>query len=94
MALKPVGYEIVNLGGGARPITMLGFIRLMETMCQQPAKIHMLPAHRADVRETWANVQKAKQLFGWRPEIDVEEGVRRLVVWHRNTERLVQQVVL
>jgi nucleoside-diphosphate-sugar epimerase len=42
------------------------------------------PMHPADVPATWANVEKAKRLLGWTPQISLEEGLRRTVEWFRS----------
>lgn len=93
LAVKPVGYEVINLGGGVRPMSIVAFIRVLETFARKTAKIRLLPVQKADVSETWANIGKAKRLLDWKPEIDVEEGVRRLVAWHRSNDGLVRQIV-
>ena len=40
----------------------------------------------ADMRTNWADVSRAGALLGWKPQIDLREGVRRLVEWY-NAER-------
>jgi UDP-glucose 4-epimerase len=38
------------------------------------------------MRSNWADVSKAGELLGWKPQVDLREGVRRLVEWY-NAER-------
>lgn len=85
LALKPVGYEVVNLGGH-ESISINKLISLFETAIQKKAIIEYLPMDKADMLASWADVSKAGELLGWKPQIDLEEGVRRLVAWY-NAER-------
>ena len=48
----------------------------------KPAQIEYRPMHPADVPATWADVSKAARLLDWRPEVSVEEGLRRSVEWY------------
>jgi nucleoside-diphosphate-sugar epimerase len=79
--LKPLGYEIINLGSD-RPIVLNDAIRTVEACTGARARIESRPRHPADVDATWASIDKAKQLLGWEPAIDFPEGVRRLVEWY------------
>jgi len=85
LALKPVGYEVVNLGGH-ESISINKLISLFETATKKKAIIEYLPMDKADMLASWADVSKAGALLGWKPQIDLEEGVRRLVAWY-NAER-------
>ncbi len=82
LAAKPLGYEIVNLGGGNNPLTLHAVIALLERQIGRRAVVAGKPPHAADVHETWADIAKAGRLFGWKPEVSPEEGFRRTVAWH------------
>lgn len=86
LALQPVGCEIFNLGGGRRPVTMLEFIRLIEQALGKTALIDRQPFHQADMLETAAVIEKARDRLGWSPEIDLAEGVQRTVRWYLENE--------
>lgn len=81
-ALKDVGYEIINLGGGKNPITITTMIEMMEERLGKKAVIDQKPFHKADMMETWADITKAGRLLGWEPKISFDEGIRRTVEWH------------
>ena len=80
-ALKPVGYEIINLGSD-NPVVLADVITMMEDCLEKKAKIEYAPMHAADVLATWANVDKAENLLGWKAQMSIEEGVRRTVDWY------------
>jgi nucleoside-diphosphate-sugar epimerase len=85
LGLKPVGYEIINLGGH-ETITINDLIHMLEELIGKKAHIQRLPANPADMLASWADVDKAKSLLGWEPRVSLLQGVARLVEWY-NTER-------
>jgi nucleoside-diphosphate-sugar epimerase len=81
-ALRPLGFEVVNLGGH-EIITINELIRMMEARLGRKADVRYGPAHPADVAANWANVEKAGRLLGWEPRVGLSEGVARLVEWYQ-----------
>lgn len=92
-ALKPLGYEIINLGGD-RPVSLKWIIETLEQLLGKPAVWHTQPMHPADVKATWADITKARTLLGWEPQISVEEGLRRSVQWYLTNRDWAKEVVL
>jgi len=85
LALKPIGYEIINLGGH-EVITINDLIALTEELVGKKATIEQRPWHPADIRRNQADVSKARNLLGWEPQISLREGMQNLVDWY-NQER-------
>lgn len=81
LALKPVGFETINLGGH-EVITINHLISMLEERIGKKAHITYEPFHLADVRTNQADVTKAGSILGWQPRVDLEEGVTRLVDWY------------
>lgn len=79
-SLKPLDYQIINLGGD-HPVKLNYVISLIENALGKKAKIKYLPRHPADVLATWAEIIKAKKLLSWQPEVSIEEGIKRTVDW-------------
>jgi len=90
-ALKPLGYEIVNLGGH-EVITMNGLIEMLEEIIGKQARIERHPANLADMLTNWADVGKARRLLGWQPQVGLREGVQRLVDWYRAERSWAKEV--
>jgi len=80
-ALKPLGYEIINLGGH-EVISMNALIALLEERIGRSAVIERHPPNPADMLTSWADVSKARRLLGWQPTVGLKEGVARLVDWY------------
>ncbi|HRX53446.1 MAG TPA: GDP-mannose 4,6-dehydratase [Verrucomicrobiales bacterium] len=91
-ALRPVGYEIVNLGGGREPTNMLELIRLMEDRLGRKAVIDFQPTNNADMRDTQADPSKAQSLWGWEARVGLEEGLDRTIAWYRENADLVRDL--
>ncbi|HEX2991275.1 MAG TPA: SDR family NAD(P)-dependent oxidoreductase [Anaerolineales bacterium] len=85
LALKPVGFEIVNLGGH-EVITINNLIKLVEDVVGKKAIVQYGPPDPADMRSNWADVSKAGALLGWEPQFDMRAGIEKLVEWY-NAER-------
>ena len=80
-ALKPLGFEIINLGGHElMPITDL--IDTLESIIGKKAEIVQQPRHRADILTSQADVSKARRVLGWEPEVTLESGIQKVVEWY------------
>ncbi len=82
LGLKPLGYEIINLGGH-ETITINELITMLEGLIGQKAQVERRPSHPADMFANWANVEKARRLLGWSPSVSLSEGVANLVSWYK-----------
>jgi len=91
--LKPLGYEIINLGGD-RPVSLLWIIEKLEELIGKKARWTSQPMHPADVKATWADITKARTLLGWEPQISLEEGLQRSVQWYFNNRHWAKDVAL
>ena len=91
LGLKPLGYEIINLGGH-ETITINDLIHMLESLIGKKARIEHLPVNPADMLANWANVEKAGQILGWEPQVSLQEGVSRLVEWYRQERSWASQI--
>jgi len=86
-SVRPLGYEIINLGGGNNPVDMNRVISWLEELLNRKASIDYRPRHPADLQDTWADISKAGALLDWSPEIELREGFARTVRWYRDFNR-------
>ena len=82
LGLKPLGFQVINLGGH-ETIKINELITLFEEKIGHKAEINYRPAHPADMKANWASVKKAQELLGWQPEVSLDAGVSRLIQWYR-----------
>jgi nucleoside-diphosphate-sugar epimerase len=92
-ALRPLGYEIINLGGG-REVGLSAVIDEIARLLGKKPVIEYRPAHPADVPSTRADVSKAARLLDWRPKVGIEEGLRRSVEWYFANRELARSLEL
>ncbi len=101
-------FDVINLGGGNRPITLNAVIRLIEKELNEQsatevsafrsqvsafkAVINRQPASAVDMRDTQADISKAARLLGWKPEISPEEGIKRTVAWYLGNRSWLKDV--
>ena len=81
LSLKPLGYEVINLGSD-HPIKVNYVIQLMEQYLGKKAIIDYQPIHSADVPVTWANISKAREILSWNSNISIEDGILNTVNWY------------
>lgn len=91
-ALRPLGYEIINLGSD-RPSTLVDVISLIEAAVGSRAKIEYAPRHTADVMATWADIGLAKRLLDWQPAIALEDGVTGAVRWYMDNREWAHDIL-
>ncbi len=94
MALKNVGYEIINLGGGKNPIALTYMIAKIEEYLGKKAIIDNKAFHKADVKETWADISKAEQLLNWYPKVSFDDGLKRSVEWYLANKSWLKDVTV
>ena len=54
---------------------------MSEEIIGKPAIIEQQPEQAGDVAITYADVSNAKQLLGWKPKIDLRQGLEEYVAW-------------
>ncbi len=79
---KNAPFRIVNIGGG-QPVGLMTFVETIETMLGKKAIRKMLPMQPGDVHNTYAVPDLLVALTGFKPQIEVDEGVKRFVEWYQ-----------
>ena len=92
-ALKPVGYEIINLGGH-ETITINELLQRIETLVGKKANIQYIARHPADVDANWADVTKARRLLGWEPVVSLDAGVSQMVNWYLEQRAWARNIII
>lgn len=94
LAIRKLGYEVINLGGGKEPVALNTVIATIERMLGKKAGIEHREFHCADIQYTSADIGKAKRLLGWQPEIELEHGIQASVEWYRDNKPWSQSIQL
>ena len=93
-ALAPVGYEIVNLGGGREPTSLNDVIATIERRLGKKAVIDRKPFQKIDLQDTRADIGKARRLLGWEPRVGLAEGIERTIAWYEANRDLARSIRL
>jgi nucleoside-diphosphate-sugar epimerase len=91
-ALKPLGYEVINLGGH-EVISINQLVEMVEELTGKQAVVQHGPPNLADMRTNQADVTKAKELLGWNPQVDLREGIGNLVKWYNEEREWAREVL-
>lgn len=76
-------FEILNLGG-SHPITLAELVAALEDATGKRARVERGAEQPGDVPVTFASVEKARRVLGFRARVGLAEGLRRSVDWYRS----------
>jgi len=73
-------FEVFNLGE-SQTISLKIMIETIERALNLEAKKEVLPMQPGDVDQTYADVSKAKEILGYNPTTNFEDGINKFVNW-------------
>lgn len=79
-AHTPHEFRIINLGE-SQTTTLSRLVELIGQALGEEPRLKRLPLQPGDVRRTYADISRARELLGYRPTTPVEEGIPRFVEW-------------
>lgn len=78
--------EVINIGSRTE-VSIKQVVdkvaRILGVRCKVSAKRERIRPEASEVRRLVADNRKAKRLLGWRPRVDIDEGLERTVEWIR-----------
>ena len=75
-------WRVYNIGNSHR-VQLMDYISALEKALGKKAVLDLLPMQDGDVPATEADVSALGEDFGYRPSIQVDEGIQRFVDWYR-----------
>lgn len=75
-------YAVYNIGHGS-PINLMEFIQSIESELGIEAKKNFREMQPGDVYQTYADTEDLFKATGYKPQVGVQEGVKRFVEWYR-----------
>ncbi|KWV91371.1 SDR family NAD(P)-dependent oxidoreductase [Erythrobacter sp. YT30] len=83
-SLSPAApWRVVNIGNSDK-VRLMEFVTAIERECGREAVKNFMPMQKGDVPATWADATLLKELTGYAPQTDVNEGVKQFVAWYRD----------
>jgi nucleoside-diphosphate-sugar epimerase len=77
------GGEVLNLAGGGR-ISLLDLVSTLNRILGRSIVPVFGPPREGDVRDSQADVTKARRLLDFETRVSLEDGLRRTVAWFRD----------
>ncbi len=74
----------VNFGTG-EAVAVLELARQIVELSDSKSEIVHVEPRTAEVDRLCCDPSRARRLFGWKPEVDLREGLRRNIAWARAT---------
>ena len=93
-ALKNVGYEIINLGGGKNPVSINYMISKIEDYLGKKAIVNRKEFQKTDMDITWADISKAKKILDWEPKTVFDVGLKKTVDWYLENKSWLKEIEL
>jgi len=79
---KELQFEIINLGNSS-PVSLDEFISTIEFVVGKRASLIRKAEQPGDVRMTFADISKAKELLGFSPKTTLKFGLKKMYEWYR-----------
>lgn len=79
-------YKVYNIGNN-QPITLRHFITSIEKACGLKAKENLMPMQLGDVPMTFANIDELVEDVNFKPQINIEQGIKKFVSWYQQYNR-------
>lgn len=76
-------YKIYNIGN-SHPVKLMDFIQAIEKAIGYAAEKIYLPMQPGDVYQTNADTTALQKELGFKPDKEIEEGVKETVDWYRS----------
>jgi UDP-glucuronate 4-epimerase len=77
---RRLGFEVFNLGE-SHTVTLARLVELLQKVLGISAIIERHPSQPGDVPITFANISKARQMLGYSPVTQIEEGLQKFAAW-------------
>ncbi len=80
------GYEVLNLGR-SDTVQLSELVKKIEKYSGRTAGVVRRPSQPGDVRQTFADISKARRLIDYEPVVSIDEGLKRFIQWYSNNVR-------
>jgi UDP-glucuronate 4-epimerase len=77
------GYDIINLGG-SQAVSLIDLVSIIEKYTLRKAVLEYLPLKDGDVIQTFADINKAREILCFNPKVDIETGIKKYIQGFKN----------
>jgi len=80
-------YRVFNIGNN-EPIALMTFIESIEKAADKIAEKNYMPMQAGDVPATYADIDSLNAEVGFKPNTNIEFGMRKFVDWYRSYNKI------
>jgi UDP-glucuronate 4-epimerase len=77
-------YRVFNIGN-SQPVPLMNFIQTMESALGKKAILEMYPMQQGDVKTTYADTSELEKAVGYKPKMELKDGLGRFAEWWKWT---------
>jgi UDP-glucose 4-epimerase len=75
--------QAFNIGNPRGTVTIFDLAQRIKRLSGAEGEIVFQPLHYADVELRIPNVRKAREVLGWEPAVELDEGLEKTIAWYR-----------
>jgi nucleoside-diphosphate-sugar epimerase len=75
--------QAFNIGNPRGAVTIYDLAQRIKRLSGAEGEIVFQPLHYADVELRIPNVKKAREVLGWEPAVELDEGLEKTIAWYR-----------
>lgn len=72
--------EVFNIGGGSR-VRLKNALEIIEEVLDKDARVIYKESQKGDMKDTYADISKARKILGYKPKIKLKEGLEKEIEW-------------
>lgn len=86
------GFDLLNIGNGNKTVTVLNVIQTIEKLIGKKAKLEFKAANDYELNHTWSNSNKALEKIGWKAEVDINEGIEKVIKDYLHNREIYKKI--
>ena len=83
-----VSGDVINVATGGR-ISLNQLFRTIRDLVGASVEPVYAAPRQGDVRDSRADIEKARRLLGYQPTVSFDEGLRKTIEWYRSTQAVI-----
>lgn len=86
-AISSAPFRILNIGN-SKPVQLMRYVEALEKTLGKKAIKEYLPMQLGDVPATHADCSELESITGYKPEVEVEQGIAAFVEWYKSYHKV------
>jgi nucleoside-diphosphate-sugar epimerase len=75
--------QAFSIGNPRGTVTIFDLAQHIKRLSGAAGEIVFQPLHYADVELRIPNVKKAREVLGWEPAVELDDGLEKTIAWYR-----------